>query len=209
MSSAVAKTHPDRSGRIGRRVPRVAQHRLDRSVEPRQWQTLHKCPYATRSVFLRQASIQTPRRPLHLVPDRPEEPYVLGARRAEASAPEGSGRHWLRGYRLWQVEQGLFAHGSLPARFAYSSLFAPSWQAPQSIYSQALSLTFGEQGESAEFWRQNPDATLDQAKEARRKESSAAAAILGAEVRFKDWGDYPLIIGRERLGGVAGGGRGW
>ncbi|MCL4535924.1 MAG: PIG-L family deacetylase [Bacteroidetes bacterium] len=66
-------------------------------------------------------------------------------------------------------------------------------------FVRILGLTFGEQGESADFWRANPGASIEDAKTTRKEESSRAAAILGAEIRFKDWGDYPLIIGKERL----------
>jgi 4-oxalomesaconate hydratase len=66
-------------------------------------------------------------------------------------------------------------------------------------FVRILGLTYGERGESGDFWRENPEASEDAAKATRREESTKAAAILGAEVRFQDWGDYPLVIGRERL----------
>ena len=52
-------------------------------------------------------------------------------------------------------------------------------------------LSFGERGESGPLWRQ-PGMTEEKVKEIRRAESSRAAEILGAEVRFLDLGDYPL-----------------
>src|SRR5215471_15136268 len=54
-----------------------------------------------------------------------------------------------------------------------------------------LCLSFGERGESERLWRQ-PGMTLDCVKTSRRAESEKAAAILGAEIRFFDSGDYPL-----------------
>ncbi|MCX7523325.1 PIG-L family deacetylase [Microbacterium sp. STN6] len=51
-------------------------------------------------------------------------------------------------------------------------------------------LSYGERGESARLWRAGK--TLDEIKAARREEGEAAAAALGAEVRFFDAGDYPL-----------------
>lgn len=54
-----------------------------------------------------------------------------------------------------------------------------------------LCLTYGERGESAKAWRAGR--TLDEVKELRRTEASAAAAALGAEVEFLDAGDYPLV----------------
>ena len=52
-------------------------------------------------------------------------------------------------------------------------------------------LTFGERGESAKAWREGRK--LDEIKVIRRDEAERAAATLGAEVRFFDAGDYPLI----------------
>jgi 4-oxalomesaconate hydratase len=51
-------------------------------------------------------------------------------------------------------------------------------------------LSFGERGESAKAWREGKN--LEQVKELRRDEAAAAAAVLGAEIRFFDAGDYPL-----------------
>jgi 4-oxalomesaconate hydratase len=52
-------------------------------------------------------------------------------------------------------------------------------------------LSFGERGESASQWREGK--SLDEVKAVRREEGEAAAAALGAEVRFFDAGDYPLV----------------
>ena len=52
-------------------------------------------------------------------------------------------------------------------------------------------LTFGERGESARAWREGR--SLEEIKAIRRDEAEAAAAALGAEVRFSDAGDYPLL----------------
>lgn len=51
-------------------------------------------------------------------------------------------------------------------------------------------LTFGERGESASEWRAGR--TLEEIKASRRAEAEAAAAVLGADARFFDAGDYPL-----------------
>lgn len=52
-------------------------------------------------------------------------------------------------------------------------------------------LTFGERGESARAWREGKN--LEEIKAVRRAEAEQAASILGAEIRFLDAGDYPLI----------------
>ncbi|HLW77761.1 MAG TPA: PIG-L deacetylase family protein [Bryobacteraceae bacterium] len=55
-----------------------------------------------------------------------------------------------------------------------------------------LCLSFGERGESQGAWKQ-PGMTIDKVKQLRRDESQAAADLLGAEIRFLDSGDYPLL----------------
>ncbi|KUL35261.1 PIG-L deacetylase family protein [Actinoplanes awajinensis] len=52
-------------------------------------------------------------------------------------------------------------------------------------------MSFGERGESASLWRKGY--TLDQVKAHRREEAEQAAKVLGAEVRFFDANDYPLV----------------
>lgn len=62
-----------------------------------------------------------------------------------------------------------------------------------------LALTFGERGESPEYWRQNPNSTVEQCKECRRKEAQAAADMLGVQIRFLDYNDYPLVMDISRV----------
>ena len=52
-------------------------------------------------------------------------------------------------------------------------------------------LSYGERGESASAWRAGKG--LEEIKEMRGAEAEAAAKELGAEVRFLDAGDYPLV----------------
>jgi 4-oxalomesaconate hydratase len=56
-----------------------------------------------------------------------------------------------------------------------------------------LCLSYGERGESERLWKM-PGMTLARVKEERRAESEKAAALLGAEIRFFDAGDYPLRL---------------
>ncbi|AZS83683.1 PIG-L deacetylase family protein [Streptomyces griseoviridis] len=56
-------------------------------------------------------------------------------------------------------------------------------------------LTFGERGESAKAWREGRE--LHEIKAMRQDEAERAAAVLGAEVRFFDAGDYPLVATAE------------
>ncbi len=56
-----------------------------------------------------------------------------------------------------------------------------------------LCLSYGERGESERLWKM-PGMTLERVKQMRQDESEKAAAILGAEIRFFDAGDYPLRL---------------
>jgi 4-oxalomesaconate hydratase len=53
-----------------------------------------------------------------------------------------------------------------------------------------LCLAYGERGESARYWRQGM--SLEEVKQARHREATAAAGVLGATLHTFDAGDYPL-----------------
>lgn len=61
-----------------------------------------------------------------------------------------------------------------------------------------IDLTCGERGESNEIWKKNPDMTPEEVAQLRRTEASAAAELLGAEIRFKNWPDHMLQVTPER-----------
>ncbi len=64
---------------------------------------------------------------------------------------------------------------------------------------RVVDLTFGERGECAELWNRNPGITVEMVKDIRKAEAAQAAEILGAEIRFLDFDDTPLIMDRDRL----------
>ena len=64
---------------------------------------------------------------------------------------------------------------------------------------RVVDLTFGERGECAELWNKNPGITVEKVKEIRKAEAARAAEILGAEIRFLDFDDTPLIMDKERF----------
>ncbi|GAA2854811.1 hypothetical protein Acy02nite_73640 [Actinoplanes cyaneus] len=61
-------------------------------------------------------------------------------------------------------------------------------------------MSFGERGESASLWRKGYH--LDQIKAVRRQEAEEAAKVLGAQIRFFDANDYPLVETPELLQGL-------
>jgi 4-oxalomesaconate hydratase len=56
-----------------------------------------------------------------------------------------------------------------------------------------VAFSYGERGESGELWKE-ADQTVDKVKRIRHAEAQAAAAVVGAEFRCFDLGDYPLNI---------------
>lgn len=58
-------------------------------------------------------------------------------------------------------------------------------------------LSYGERGESAAQWRAGK--TLEEIKAIRHEEAEKAATILGAEIRFFDADDYPIVETPELL----------
>ncbi len=59
--------------------------------------------------------------------------------------------------------------------------------------ANVIALSYGEQGESGELWKE-PNQTIENVKQIRHEQASAAALILGADFRCLDLGDYPLNI---------------
>ncbi|HYM00203.1 MAG TPA: PIG-L deacetylase family protein [Blastocatellia bacterium] len=56
---------------------------------------------------------------------------------------------------------------------------------------RVLCLSYGERGESQGLWKKE-GMTISEVKRVRHEESTRAASVLGAEIRFFDAGDYPL-----------------
>jgi len=100
--------------------------------------------------------------------------------------------------------QGDFVNNTEPALLVVSAHAGDFvWRAGGAIAAAAqrgeravvVCLSYGERGESAKAWREGKG--LEEIKAIRREEAENAAAALGAEVRFLDAGDYPLVPTRE------------
>jgi 4-oxalomesaconate hydratase len=68
--------------------------------------------------------------------------------------------------------------------------------------AHVLALSFGEQGESGELWKQE-GMTVERVKETRAGEAERAAGHLGASFECLDLGDYPLVVDKAGLESVA------
>lgn len=63
-----------------------------------------------------------------------------------------------------------------------------------------FALTYGEHGESGNYWKDHPGCTVDEVKSCRESEAKAAADYMGVkEIRFFDYGDYPLFMDEYRI----------
>lgn len=62
-----------------------------------------------------------------------------------------------------------------------------------------IALTFGSRGESAGYWKTNPNGTEEDCGRVREVESRAAAAYLGATIEFWNLHDYPLTLTEEHM----------
>ena len=62
-----------------------------------------------------------------------------------------------------------------------------------------VDLTYGERGESEDFWKGQGSKSTEGAKKLRRAEAEEAATVLGASIEFMDYGDYPLFLNRKQL----------
>jgi len=65
--------------------------------------------------------------------------------------------------------------------------------------AHVVDLTFGERGESEDYWASAEMGDIEEAKAIRAEEARAAAAVLGATIEFLDFDDYPLVISPERI----------
>ena len=68
--------------------------------------------------------------------------------------------------------------------------------------AHVLALSYGEQGESGELWKE-PGMTIEQVKQIREREAERAAAELGASFECLDLGDYPLVVDKPGLQAIA------
>jgi 4-oxalomesaconate hydratase len=89
-----------------------------------------------------------------------------------------------------------------PGDFVWRAGGAIALSAQAGQPTHVVCLSFGVRGESASLWKAGHDLTA--VKRIRRTEAEEAARILGAEIRFLDAGDYPLVETPELLDTLVG-----
>lgn len=78
------------------------------------------------------------------------------------------------------------------ADFVWRAGGAIALSSEQGRHVRIVCLSYGERGESARAWREGR--SLEEIKQIRQSEATAAADALNAEIEFFDAGDYPLRL---------------
>jgi 4-oxalomesaconate hydratase len=87
----------------------------------------------------------------------------------------------------------LLVIGAHSADFVWRSAGVIALLTEQGAEATVIALSYGERGESGELWKE-PNQTIENVKQIREEQASAAAAIVGASFQCLDLGDYPLNI---------------
>jgi 4-oxalomesaconate hydratase len=66
-----------------------------------------------------------------------------------------------------------------------------------------VDLTFGERGESEDYWNETEKGSVEEAKSVRAEEAGRAAAVVGVTIEFLDYDDYPLQMNADRICALA------
>jgi 4-oxalomesaconate hydratase len=97
---------------------------------------------------------------------------------------------------------GLLVIGAHSADFVWRAGGAVAVATSAGREARVIALSYGERGESGELWKE-PGQTVERVKELRHQEAERAAAVLGADFRCLDLGDYPLELGAAALQRIA------
>jgi 4-oxalomesaconate hydratase len=100
-------------------------------------------------------------------------------------------------------EPGILVFSAHAADFCSRSGGTLALHARRGSPVHVVDLTFGERGESEDYWSGTGSKSVEGAKRVRAEEAREAAAILGATIEFLDYGDYPLVVAREQMEAMA------
>jgi 4-oxalomesaconate hydratase len=89
--------------------------------------------------------------------------------------------------------------GAHAADFAARCAGTLAHYANQHCAVKVVCWSFGERGESADSWLNNPGIDVEGVKAIRRTEATDAAKALGAEIEFLNFGDHPCEVTAARL----------
>ena len=101
-----------------------------------------------------------------------------------------------------RVSRRLLVIGAHSADFVWRAGGAVAVTTRAGGEARVIALSYGERGESGELWKE-PGQTVERVKEIRHEEAERAAAVLGADFRCLDLGDYPLEIDAAALARIA------
>ena len=96
------------------------------------------------------------------------------------------------------VSRRLLVIGAHSADFVWRAGGALALTTENGGGASVIALSYGEKGESGELWKEQ-DQTIDNVKQMRHGEAETAAAVLGADFRCFDLGDYPLEVAGPAL----------
>jgi len=100
------------------------------------------------------------------------------------------------------VSRRVLVIGAHSADFVWRSGGAVAVATAAGGVARVIALSYGERGESGELWKQEGQ-TIERVKEIRHAEAERSAAVLGADFRCLDLGDYPLEIDAGALGRIS------
>ena len=96
------------------------------------------------------------------------------------------------------MSKKLLVVGAHSADFVWRSAGTIAKTVAEGGTALVVALSYGERGESGELWKEDPTRSEADVKRIRHEQAEQAAAIVGAEFRAFDWGDYPLLLSPER-----------
>jgi 4-oxalomesaconate hydratase len=98
-----------------------------------------------------------------------------------------------------EIRKSMVVVSAHAADFVWRTAGAIALSAERGYIVRIRCLSYGERGESEWLWK-IPGMTVEPVKQDRHAESSRAAEILGAEIRFFDMGAYPIVPTEEAVG---------
>ncbi len=97
------------------------------------------------------------------------------------------------------MKKNLLVVGAHSGDFVWRAAGTIARSVEEGANTLVIAMSYGERGESGELWKEDPKRTVESVKAIRHEQAQRAADILGAPIRFLDWGDYPMIVTDERV----------